>query len=240
MKTSFLFNEFQEMGEGGGGGSQTPAVPVFDYDRLGQAVAQAIPQPSAPPPQQAEMSEEDFRKHTKYWEPDQTYADELFNPETSPQRRHQLLQQFAQNVYGHATTVNQLSGQALRGYFDERITPLMTKQQEAQLNDFNSRVETAYPSLKGKGQLMTAAIQQLNTEGFKARSAQEAHKAVAERAALLAQQVDPNFSLQAGTNGSSTMPTPAGVNNRGGSAPNGSGGGGKQKPWFTHLGRAPR
>lgn len=191
-------SEGEGEGEGGDGeGSQGGNTSAFDVNTLSTAMANAIrtAMPSQQQPQQPQLTQAQLDQQMKKFVANEELASQLFNVDATPAQRAELLNKIINGVTEHALTVagymQKYSTDQLRG----ELTPIQQHLEELKLKDFTRGVTLEFPGLKGREQLIHAAISQINQMGVQPKSKKEAIKMVGNAVANYAKQIDPNFQL---------------------------------------------
>lgn len=239
LDPNFIDNSDDEGGSGdegqqGGGGGGGIDINAFQT-AMANAIKTAMPQPQGQ--QQQALSQEEIDKRTKKFLANEEIAAQLFNPEATPAQRAQILNQIINGVTEHALTVSGLMQKYSTDQLRGELTPIQQHLEEMKLKDFTRTVTLEFPGLKGKDQLIHAAISQLNTMGINPKSKKEAIRMVGNAVAAYAKQIDPNFALipqqqQQGGRGTARLT----MGNAGGGGNRGAQGQGKKPAWQTLFG----
>lgn len=236
LDPNYIDNSDDGEGEGEGNTGSGSAAPI-DINAFQTAMTNAIKSAQAGNNQQQQaLSQEEIDKRTKKFLANEEIATQLFNPEATPAQRAQILNQIIEGVTQHALTVSGLMQKYSTDQLRGELTPIQQHLEEMKLKDFTRTVTLEYPGLKGKDQLIHAAISQLNTMGINPKSKKEAIRMVGNAVATYAKQVDPNFALvpqQQQNNNRRTAQLTMGSGGGGGSRSNSQQG---KKPWQTLFG----
>lgn len=173
----------------------TPAAPQFDPNQfaqqLGTTLAQQLGQQRQAPQQ---LSQEEINARLGVYNPQAELADQLLSDD--PQERMAALNAIVNGLRNEMRTYVQHAHGVITNDFNQVVQPLLTQQQQANLNQLVNAVSTAYPTLKGKEGLVQQAFAQLKNQGFQPQNWQQTVTALAQRAEAIAKQVDPNFSVK--------------------------------------------
>lgn len=191
---------------------------AIDYDRLGQTIARSV-QPPQQVQQPATMTDEEFRKHTKYFAVTPEHVNQLFNAELPVEQKMQLLQQMLDGSVTHALQVANLSTSHRLEQVNQRFEPLLTERQQAAKDKFLGTLERISPSIKGQRPMLEFAIQKLRENGYQPQGEAADRKAIVSMFTALMKQSNPNFVLQrpSGGNGAGRVQSSSTVNGAGGS-----------------------
>lgn len=217
-------------GQAGGGGIDINAFQTA----MANAIKTAMPQQQTQ--QQQALSQEEIDKRTKKFLANEEIAAQLFNPEATPAQRAQILNQIINGVTEHALTVSGLMQKYSTDQLRGELTPIQQHLEEMKLKDFTRTVTLEFPGLKGKDQLIHAAISQLNTMGINPKTKKEAIRMVGNAVAAYAKQIDPNFSLIPQQQNNQRGTARLTMGNTGGGGNRGAQGQGKKPAWQTLFG----
>ena len=211
------------------------------------ALAEALARAQAPlverlaPQQKREVSDEEFAKITKRYDPSNELVEALFGDGATPESRLAALKQLVGGISTHALTA---SGMLIKSEADglrSQLTPLQEAQRDTARREFESTVTRSYPEIKPYRNLIGQAVSALKAANAQPRNDREAHSMIAQYIAHQVKRVNPSFQLTSsqrraaqGGNGRS-MPSQAGM--AGGGSGGGSTGGGKgaQPKWKSVL-----
>lgn len=172
--------------------------------------------------QQPQMSQEDFQKAMRRFVVGQDHVNALFGEATTPELRAKTLQDIVDGAVFHALNL----ARAHNGLELEELRPQLNAvqqfQQERLREQFNTKIGSTYPTLKGKEAAVEMVVSHLKSQGYKSQGLEQDVRTVAAMTEALLKQANPAFSLTAsqGQNGRQ-MPTMAGQRS------GGSSGGGK-------------
>lgn len=188
----------------------TPATPTsttLDKESIRELVT-GVARAVAPKEKAPEMSMEEFNRVMNVLNITPEYAQKLgLNPEAAP-----VLQELFQGIAKQAVTmatyqINQ-ARQELETRFNAGLTPLqqhIQKQVEGQAKD---EFMKAYPDLKGFEPVLELVYAQMKTEGYQAKTKEEAFKAVADRAQTMIKTLPGMTAVPVGTVKQAGQPTP--------------------------------
>lgn len=226
-------------------GEQQPqsVAPAFDYEALARANAaylQPVLQQFAPRQEQKGPSEEEFKRITKHYVPDEALAERLFAADATPAQRAAALQEYTNGIYQHLYAS---TGLALRAEIDplrQSVTQVDAYRQAQQQEAFMQKTITSIPGLKAYTPLVGQAIEMLKRSGFVPQGAtakdveRHAMREVAKLVEAQVRQVNPQFSLKQPkmNGGRQGMPLMSGFTSGGGG---GGGGSGSSSNWASRL-----
>ena len=217
-------------GDGSGDGAgdnqqqqqQTAPAPI-DFEALTQAIVRGVTSTSRQDQQQQqrEMTDEEFRKHTNYYQVPAPLIKDLFGDEdeTVQGKKAQLLQQMLDGAVNHALKVAGMMTHQNVQTVRKEYEPLLKAEEKRIYNDFVSDLVKTAPVLSKMRPVVDMAISQLTNSGYVSQGAAKDKQEVLKLVTQFAKAANPNFSLGTPTpNGNRAgMPRMAnGVNGAGG------------------------
>jgi hypothetical protein len=210
------------------GGIDYAALARANSEALGPLIERLTPreQPAA------QMSEEEFRKLTKHYEPSDTELEAMFGDGATKETRLQALRSMISGAVNHANAVAGLGIKSVMGQFEQQLAPLQAQQREVQKTTFERGLTEAYPQLKPFLRLVPQAVAAVQAAGIPINSDAEARQHVARMTAILAKQlgVDAPAVQRPGRQGMPRMAAMTGSGNT-----SSAGGGGKKPAWQNVL-----
>jgi hypothetical protein len=176
--------------------SEAPsATPTVDLATI-QQIAEVIRSTNAPPVQAPQFTQEDYDKALKVFKVTPEFATKLLGEGYSTEQE-EALGQLVNGMTEHLTTMMSYALQAQNNAVTEKITPLLQKHEQAQLEQFSTHLSTKYPALAPYKQLVNQTILQLRNSGYVPKSPAEADQTVATHVEAYIKSVQPTFSLNA-------------------------------------------
>jgi hypothetical protein len=216
---------------------QTPTAGAIDYAALARANSEALSpllDRLAPREQPAaEMSEADFRKLTKHYEPSETELEAMFGEGATKETQLQALRSMIGGAVAHANAVAGLGIKSVMGQFQQELAPLQQQQKEAHKAAFERGLTESFPQLQPYLHLVPQAVAAVKAAGITIKSEADARQHVARMTAILAKQLGGNASAVQRP-GRSGMPRMAAMTGSGNTSS--AGGGGKKPAWQNVLG----
>lgn len=218
-------------------GQQAAASSGIDYAALARANSEALgPLIERLTPREqpaAQMSEEEFRKLTKHYEPSDTELEAMFGDGATKETRLQALKSMISGAVQHANAVAGLGIKSVMGQFEQQLAPLQQQQRDAQKATFERGLTEKFPQLQPYMHLVPQAVAAVRAAGIPIKSDAEARQHVARMTAILAKQLGgaapavPRQSRQG-------MPRMAAMTGSGNTSS--AGGGGRKPAWQNVLG----
>lgn len=172
------------------------ATPTVDLATL-QQIAEVIRNTNAPPaPAAPQFTQEDYDKALKVFKVTPEFATKLLGEGYSTEQEEALVQ-LVSGMTEHMTTMMSYALQAQNNAVTEKITPLLQKHEQAQLEQFSTHLSTKYPALAPYKALVNQTIMQLRASGYTPKSPAEADQTVATHVEAYIKSVQPTFSLNA-------------------------------------------
>jgi len=209
--------------------SDTTPAGGIDYNKLAETVARsvagAVPQQQQQQPQT--MTDEEFRKHTKYFAVTPEHVQQLFNADATPEQRVQMLQSMLDGAVQHALSVAALMTKRTEMQFQQRLTPIEQERQTQARNKYVDGIVKLAPQLKSSRQVIEAAMTHLAQSGYQSQGLKQDQIAILKTVQGMMRTINPDFKLQLSSRGGNraNLPKSAGAVNGAG----GSGGGGNNK-----------
>jgi len=182
---------------------QQTATPQFTPDMIARAVAEGVrgvmPQQRQ---QQQAMSDEEFRRQTKYYTVQAEKFAKFFpvpegaDPKTYHTEIAQFFQEMVDGTAGHATSVANLLAQMQAQQVSERFAPAMSAFEKQQYDNFVSSITKLDPALKGHEKTAQMAMDALAKSGYRSQGAQKDRVAIAKATVQLIRQFNPQFKLR--------------------------------------------
>lgn len=150
------------------------------------------------PTQHAQMTPEELDAKLQRFKVTEDHIAKVFDPETPPAVKMKLLQEMLDGAARHAVTSSQV-------LMNGALTPIQAQQQqyeayvrEQKLSKLTKHVETKFPALAGKKQVIKDSINALIASGYSPPGGSKSalQKEVAKIAQQRIRQVDPTFSLK--------------------------------------------
>ena len=150
------------------------------------------------PTQHAQMTPEELDAKLQRFKVTEDHIAKVFDPETPPALKMKLLQEMLDGAARHAVTSSQV---LLNG----ALSPIQQQQEqynayvrEQKLSKLTKHVETKFPALAGKKQVIKDSINALIASGYSPPGGSKSalQKEVAKIAQQRIRQVDPTFSLK--------------------------------------------
>lgn len=238
---ALLSDDAQEQGDL----PNSDAAPAgFDADKFGAALAThlkpLIQQPAAPT-QQKQLTDEEFRKLTGYYEVSKQDLIDLgmAPPEGEDEAkfltpRQQAFQRMLDGMSTHSLKVVKHMMDLVTQQIESKYAPLLDAQRTQAVDGFVKRVAQSHEAFKGKEKLIGQAIQVLRSSGYKPQGDAADLKAVQRAAVELMKAAGADISVQTRQNGGGIPGRgnmPGAVNGAGG----GGGGGTKKKNQVAEL-----
>jgi len=198
-------------------------------DALGPLIERLAPRDQPAP----EMSEADFRKLTKHYEPSETELEAMFGEGATKETRLQALRSMIGGAVAHANTVAGLGIRSVMGQFQQELAPLQQQQKEAHKAAFERGLTETFPQLQPYLHLVPQAVAAVKAAGIPIKSETEARQQVARMTAILAKQLG-GTAPAVQRPGRSGMPRMAAMTGSGNTSS--AGGGGKKPAWQNVLG----
>lgn len=157
---------------------------------------------NAPRQQQQQLTQEEIDAKLQRFKVTEEHIQKVFDPETPPALRMKLLQEMLDGAAKHAVTSSQVLMQSA-------LTPLQQRQEqydayvrEQKISKLTKHVETKFPALAGKKQVIKDSIQALVESGYNPPGGSKSalQKEIAKIAAQRIRQVDPSFTLKSSNN----------------------------------------
>jgi hypothetical protein len=187
----------------------------FDPDMMGDAIARGLTKAGAiPAPQKQQITEEDFRKTAGWKSASPEEVTELFNPDTTPERKLELLNGMLTGAQTYATNVARGLHHDVSSRFDQYTTQQQEQLRVQAVHSEAAAVTTMYPALKQYGQHLPKIFESLRATGYRPKSVEEGRRVFASYAMQTIRQFVPNFSLQS-QKAASVRPMAGSVNNGG-------------------------
>lgn len=220
----------------GGGDENDDDEPGEDDDDLqsagsGQLTQQQIVDLAAraamaqhPGQQAPQLTQAELDQRLQRYVVNEDLAEKLFDPETPKAERAKILQAIADGAAKHAVTSSQVLFQGALSPIQQQQEQYNAMVREQKVSLLTKHVETKFPALAGKKQVIRNAIQNLAASGYQAPGGSKSalQKEIAKMAAGYIRQVDPSFRLKQG----GQQPRQAGSfgsRRSGGQAPSGNG-----------------
>lgn len=155
-----------------------------------------------PRPQERQFTQEELDARLQRFKVTEDHITKVFDPETPPATRMQLLQEMLDGAAKHAVTSSQLLMQ-------NALSPLQQQQEQysayvrnEKISKLTKHVETKFPALAGKKQVIRDSIDALISSGYSPPGGSKSalQKEIAKIASARIRQVDPTFSLKSGNN----------------------------------------
>lgn len=200
----------------------------FDPDVLGDAIARGLGKAGVTPPaKQPKVTEEEFRKTAGWKSVTPEEVTELFNPDTTPERKQQLLNDMLTGAQNYATNVARGLHLDVSGRFDTYAQQQQEVARQGAVQIEVGNVVTRYPALKAYQKHLPQIFESLRATGYRPTTSDEGQRKFASYAMQTIRQFVPNFSLQS-QKAASARPMARSINN--GGAP-GVGKGSKKPAW---------
>lgn len=152
-----------------------------------------------PRQQEHQMTPEELDAKLQRFKVTEDHIAKVFDPETPPAVKMKLLQDMLDGAARHAVTSSQV-------LMNGALSPIQAQQQqyeayvrEQKLSKLTKHVETKFPALAGKKQVIKDSINALIASGYSPPGGSKSalQKEVAKVAQQRIRQVDPTFSLKA-------------------------------------------
>lgn len=212
------------------------AMPSFDPNQFAAAIAKGLregqgggQQPQAP----AQMSDEEYRKATKYFAVAEDHINALFNSELPPAQRAAKLQEILDGAVQHALMVSAYQQRFAMEDFNKQLSPIFEDHKTRAQEKFIDSVVGKYPSLSKNRKLIAMAAQHAASSGMAGQG--DPVQTVASIVEATLRQSFPEFSLGQGRRANGNMPKMAGQITGGGGGGSGGGNGGQPKKTFQTL-----
>lgn len=193
-------------------------------DAIAKIVAETVKASRAPEPQK-QYTQEELDAILKRPKVTEKHLKTLFDPEVPEGDKIQVLQELLDGAARHATTAAGFGLNEIRESTQARFHQMEQMQRAQEMKSFLKATTHEFPAFKGKEAILTAAIDQLNKQGYKGESKAKAIKTVAKTAVAIARAYDPNFTA---VRRGKTQPSFA-TGSSGGSSRDTRGHGGKKK-----------
>lgn len=150
------------------------------------------------PTQHAQMTPEELDAKLQRFKVTEDHIAKVFDPETPPALKMKLLQEMLDGAARHAVTSSQV-------LMNGALSPIQQQQEqynayvrEQKLSKLTKHVETKFPALAGKKQVIKDSINALIASGYSPPGGSKSalQKEVAKIAQQRIRQVDPTFSLK--------------------------------------------
>jgi len=150
------------------------------------------------PQQHAQMTPEELDAKLQRFKVTEDHIAKVFDPETPPALKMKLLQEMLDGAARHAVTSSQV-------LMNGALSPIQQQQEqynayvrEQKLSKLTKHVETKFPALAGKKQVIKDSINALIASGYSPPGGSKSalQKEVAKIAQQRIRQVDPTFSLK--------------------------------------------
>ena len=150
------------------------------------------------PEQHAQMTPEELDAKLQRFKVTEDHIAKVFDPETPPALKMKLLQEMLDGAARHAVTSSQV-------LMNGALSPIQQQQEqynayvrEQKLSKLTKHVETKFPALAGKKQVIKDSINALIASGYSPPGGSKSalQKEVAKIAQQRIRQVDPTFSLK--------------------------------------------
>lgn len=150
------------------------------------------------PMQHAQMTPEELDAKLQRFKVTEDHIAKVFDPETPPALKMKLLQEMLDGAARHAVTSSQV-------LMNGALSPIQQQQEqynayvrEQKLSKLTKHVETKFPALAGKKQVIKDSINALIASGYSPPGGSKSalQKEVAKIAQQRIRQVDPTFSLK--------------------------------------------
>lgn len=150
------------------------------------------------PTQHAQMTPEELDAKLQRFKVTEDHIAKVFDPETPPAMKMKLLQEMLDGAARHAVTSSQV-------LMNGALSPIQQQQEqynayvrEQKLSKLTKHVETKFPALAGKKQVIKDSINALIASGYSPPGGSKSalQKEVAKIAQQRIRQVDPTFSLK--------------------------------------------
>ena len=157
---------------------------------------------NAPRQQQQMMSQDEIDAKLQRFKVTEDHIQKVFDPETPAALRMKLLQEMLDGAAKHAVTSSQV-------LMHSALSPLQQQQEQynayvrnEKITKLTKHVETKFPALAGKKQVIKDSIQALVESGYNPPGGSKSalQKEIAKIAAQRIRQVDPSFSLKSSGN----------------------------------------
>jgi len=152
--------------------------------------------------QQQMLTQDEIDAKLQRFKVTEEHIQKVFDPETPPALRMKLLQEMLDGAAKHAVTSSQVLMQSA-------LSPLQQQQEQynayvrnEKITKLTKHVETKFPALAGKKQVIKDSIQALVESGYNPPGGSKSalQKEIAKIAAQRIRQVDPSFSLKSSNN----------------------------------------
>lgn len=191
-----------------------PAV-GFDPDALGDAFARGLAKVGVvPPTKQPKVTEEDFRKTAGWKSATPEEVTELFNPDTTPERKLKLLNDMLTGAQTYATNVARGLHHDVSSRFDTYAQQQQEVARQGAVQVEVGNAVTRYPALKAYQKHLPQIFESLRATGYRPKTADEGQRMFASYAMKTIRQFVPNFSLQS-QKAASSRPMAKSINNGG-------------------------
>ena len=150
------------------------------------------------PTQHAQMTPEELDAKLQRFKVTEDHIAKVFDPETPPALKMKLLQEMLDGAARHAVTSSQVLMNGALSPLQERQAQYDVYVREQKLSKLTKHVETKFPALAGKKQVIKDSINALIASGYSPPGGSKSalQKEVAKIAQQRIRQVDPTFSLK--------------------------------------------
>ena len=214
---------------------QPPAqAPQQDLSTIVAEVQKGLQQSQQP--SQPQMTEEEFNKLMKVFNPDAKIASRMLgvDPDDLTEGQVEALQEFTSKIVDYVTTVAGYANQLTRQQLQQEYSPALEMVRRQQRENFSAHIVKQYPALKDYSGVVNNVMDQLASQGYQEPDANKAINTVVGQAVATIQAVNPSFSLdskpQPKPQSQPQSMAPLTGGSGGGAGGNANGGGVKKQP----------
>lgn len=152
--------------------------------------------------QQPMLTQDEIDAKLQRFKVTEEHIQKVFDPETPPALRMKLLQEMLDGAAKHAVTSSQVLMQSALSPLQQQQEQYSAYVRNEKIVKLTKHVETKFPALAGKKQVIKDAIQALVESGYNPPGGSKSalQKEIAKIAAQRIRQVDPSFSLKSSNN----------------------------------------